>query len=135
MKIEYDGEVLKFDQESIELQQAMVIQLHTGMSISEWEDSLDVSEEKPPGPEWLKSVQCLYWAVLAQNGETVPIADANPKVGKFLKAYAAASAAETPAEPPEEPDPTQGSKSPLPSSEPASQKAPDPQEVLSPSTG
>ncbi len=142
MKIDYDGQVYEFDSGNIDLQQGMVIQLHTGMSIAGWENSLNVSEDKPPGPEWLKAVQSLFWAVLAQNGVTMPIADANPKIGKFLAAYGAAMAAGETASAPAEPDPTPAPPSPPavppsqgPSSRPDMTLTPPGQEAPSPATG
>ena len=124
MKIEYDGETYQFDDQDITLKQAMVVQLHTGLSISAWQDALNVEDGTDPGPEWLKSIQCLYWLVMAQNDITVPIADADFKVARFLSAYAAAAKAESDAKPPEPPDPTKGTQSPHPSPERASRKAP-----------
>ena len=124
MKIEYDGQVYEFDDQDITLKQAMVVQLHTGLSIAAWQNALNVEDGHDPGPEWLKSVQCLYWLVMAQNDVTVPIADADFKVARFLAAYGGAAAAEADAKPPEEPDPTKGSPSPAPSPERASQKDP-----------
>ena len=124
MKIEYDGGTYQFDDQDITLKQAMVVQLHTGLSISAWQDALNVEDGRDPGPEWLKSVQCLYWLVMAQNDITVPIADADFKVARFLSAYAEAAKAEAASTPPVEPDPTKVSPSPAPSPEPGSQKAP-----------
>lgn len=145
MKIDYDGTVYEFDQEDITLKQAMSVQLHSGMSIAEWQNSLDIEEitdpatgEKTmanPGPEWLKSVQCLYWVVLAQNGVVEPIADADFKVAKFLTAYAEAVKAEQAAEAPEPEDPTKASPSPGPSPEPPSLTPPSAlPEVVAPPT-
>lgn len=99
MKIEFEGREWEFDSEEITLQQAMTIQLHTGMSIGEWEDSLDLPEDdqgnvQNPGPEWLKSLQCVYWLMKAQAGEKTPIADADFVLSKFLRAWAAGAQAE-----------------------------------------
>jgi hypothetical protein len=92
VKIEFEGRTWEFDSEEITLQQAMTIQLHTGMSIGEWEDSLDLPEDEHgnvqnPGPEWLKSLQCVYWLMKSQNGEKTPIADADFVLSKFLQAF------------------------------------------------
>lgn len=132
MKIEYDGETYEFDDQDVTLKQAMVVQMHTGLSIAAWQNSLDVEDGGDPGPEWLKSVQCLYWLVMAQNGITVPIADADFKVAKFLGAYSDAVKAEAAAKPPEQPDPTKDSPSPAPSPERESQTAPHPPGEVSP---
>lgn len=144
MKIEYDGATYEFDQEDITYKQAMTVQLHTGMSIAEWQDTLDIDEiEDPetrekklanPGPEWLKSIGCLYWVVMAQNGVTEPIADVDFKLAKFLTAFGEASTAESATEPPEPPDPTKGTQSPAPSSERGNPKALHPAEEVA-STG
>jgi hypothetical protein len=131
MIIKFEGRDWEFDSEEITLQQAMTIQLHTGMSIGEWEDSLNLTEDadgnvQNPGPEWLKSLQCVYWLMKAQNGEKNPVADADFVLAKFLVAFgegmqaevtrlkAEKAAEEAAADPTPPPSPPAGPPSPEP---------------------
>ena len=130
MIIRFEGRAWEFDMEQVTLQQAMTVQLHTGMSIKEWEESLSPGEDehgepKDPGPQWLKSLQCVYWLMKAQNGEKTPIADCDFVIAKFFEAMAEAyqaeidrrkaeEAAKAPVDPTPPPSPPAGPPSPAP---------------------
>jgi hypothetical protein len=73
LKIEFEGETRSLDIEHISYKHAMAIQRLTGMSIADWQDSLDFKATPDgkivnPPPEWLPSVAALYWLMHAQNG-------------------------------------------------------------------
>ena len=46
MIVDFEGRAWEFSREEITLKQAFVIQAYTGLSIGEWEDSIDVEQEK-----------------------------------------------------------------------------------------
>jgi hypothetical protein len=103
--VSFEGRAWELDMNHVRLQQAMTIQLYTGLSIGAWEDSIAVSEErdgdgKPTGklvnppPEWLKSIAALYWLMIAQNGVTTPIAEVDFDFPAFLAAVMEAMANE-----------------------------------------
>jgi len=148
MIIVFEDAEWELDLTRVSYQQAMVIQLYTGMSIGEWEDSIDVKEktdadgnptgelENPP-PEWLKSVGSLYWLMRAQAGDKIPIAEMDFDFGGFVAALMEGLAAELErsrleaaarADAAERPDPTPLSSPPSPrggrqSRAPASRRA------------
>lgn len=132
MKIEFGGRDWDLDTAHVSFRQALAIQKQTGMSVADWEDSLDFKEDDEgkvlnPPPEWLVSVGALYWLMLAQNGE-----DADPDTMEFdwtgfLQAYFTALAAEIArlkAAKAAEPDPTQ--PSPTTPSPPGDRPSPGP---------
>jgi hypothetical protein len=142
MIIDFEGREWELDMEHVRFQHAMVIQSWTGMSIGEWEDSIDVKERldadgKPTGelvnppPEWLKSVGALYWLMLAQNEVRTPITDVDFDFPAFLVALMEATAARlerakaAAEEAAGRPDPTSPARSPKgdrPSRAPASRR-------------
>jgi hypothetical protein len=77
VKIEFDGRQWELDNTKIMVRDAMVIQLYTGLSIGDWQDSLAIPRDPDAGEgtiaflnppaHWLKSVIGLYWLMLAQN--------------------------------------------------------------------
>lgn len=120
MIIKFGGRDWEFEHEAT-LQQGIVIQSYTGMSINAWEKSLEEIDK----PEFLKSLAAVYWLMLAQNGETAPIAEVDFPMRKFIDAYGDALAADleqrkaAAAVPEPEPGPTipatPGPRSPEPS--------------------
>jgi len=142
MRIVFEGREWGLDMNSVRYQHAMVIQSYTGMSIGEWEDSIDVAEKldaggKPTGklvnppPEWLKSVGALYWLMLAQNEVKTPIAEMDFDFPAFLVALMEGTQAELDrakaeaAEAGQRPDPTPPGRSPTadrPSPAPATRR-------------
>lgn len=126
MRIEFESRVWDLDPTHIQFQQAMVIQSFTGMSIGEWEDSIEVTAEKDPvtgeervinpPPEWLKSIGALYWLMHAQAGEKIPISEMDFDFGDFMLALMAGTARElerVQAEAASKPDPTSSPSSQL----------------------
>jgi hypothetical protein len=127
MKIEFAARTWDIDTAHISFRQGLAIQKQTGMSIADWEDSLDFKKDDEgkianPPMEWLVSVGALYWLMLAQNGEEADPDTMDFDWSAFLQAYFAALAAEiarlkAEAAPP--PDPTSpapaGPASPVPS--------------------
>ena len=125
MIVEFEGRTWQLDPTHVRLQQAMVIQSYTGMSIGEWEDSIEVRGETGPDgqerivnppPEWLKSVAALYWLMLAQNDVKKPIAEVDFDFGEFIVALVVATARELErvrAQAAAAPDPTSSPSSPL----------------------
>jgi hypothetical protein len=134
VKITFEGREWELDTTRVSYQQAMVIQMYTGMSIGEWEDSIDVEEEtdaegkptgklKNPPPEWLKSIGSLYWLMHAQAGDKIPIADMEFDFGGFMTALMAGMAAQleqAKAEAAAGPDPTLPSSPSSPTEDPPS---------------
>lgn len=99
MKVEFEGLTRDVDTAHISFRQALAIQAQTGMSIGDWEDSLDFKKDdagkiRNPPPEWLVSVGALYWLMLAQNGEEADPGTMEFDFTGFLSAYFAALMAE-----------------------------------------
>lgn len=87
-----------FDPQRPSYQQAMAIQLDTGLSMSEWENALDVQEKtgpdgeptgelEDPGIKWIQCVGSLYWLMHNQNGDKFPLATMDFDVYEFLEAF------------------------------------------------
>jgi hypothetical protein len=90
--VEFEDVKYELDTARIRLQHAMAIQLYTGLSIGDWQDSLEFPRDEAgnilnPPPEWLKSVAALYWLMLAQNGRAEPIADVDFDFSGFYGQY------------------------------------------------
>lgn len=99
MKVEFEDRTWDVDTEHIGFRQALAIQKQTGMSIGDWEDSLDFKRDDErkilnPPPEWVNSVGALYWLMLAQNGEEADPDTMDFDLYGFLQAYFAALMAE-----------------------------------------
>lgn len=116
MIVEFEGRTWELDPSKLRLQQGYVIQAFTGMSVGDWQDSLDFKTGKDadgndvllnPPPEWLKSIAALYWLMLSQNGIKTPIDEADCEVETFLAAFVQAMMAELEKRKAEaQPDPT-----------------------------
>lgn len=121
MIIRFEDRDWQFDLAHVRVQQAMVIQLYTGLSIGDWEDSLDFEADeqgniKNPPASWLKSIVALYWLMRSQNGVTEPIDSTDFEYALFLVAFAEGTAAELErlkAEAAAKPDPTSSPSFPL----------------------
>ena len=156
MKVDFGGRSWELDLTDIDLKPAMVIQGYMGMSLRQWGECLQDDEVPDPDengnpvlddegrvrtkvlsaadkPEFLRSLAAVYWLMLAQNGETCPIADVDFKVGAFADAVFDAMAAELEAEleaeqarqaREPEPDPTLPPVVSAPSPEPSSPSPP-----------
>lgn len=100
MKVEFEGRIWDLDTQGYSFAHAVKIQKFTGMSIGDWSDSLEFKKDEAgkilnPPPEWLVSVGALYWLMLAQNGEDVPLGeDMHFDFQGFLGAYFTALGAE-----------------------------------------
>jgi len=136
VKIEFGGRTWDLDTAHISFRQALGVQKQTGMSIADWEDSLDFKKDdagkiRNPPPEWMVSVGALYWLMLAQNGEEADPDTMDFDWMGFLQAYFAALSAEfdrlnvTPPPPldPTSPAPA-GPASPIRSTRPATTRTP-----------
>ena len=115
MIIEFEDRQWSLDEGSLRLRQAEAIQEFTGLSVADWEDTLNSwrgKDGKPANPpkEWARSVAALYWLMLSQNGEQVLIADVDPDITGFLAAYLKGLKAELEMRRPE-PDPTRPPRS------------------------
>jgi hypothetical protein len=86
VKITYEGEQYDFDFDEIGIKQAIKIEKHVGMPLSEWGEKLSSGGD-------LLAVQALGWLILF-GGKGVPVDDADFKVVKFGEAFQAAQAAE-----------------------------------------
>jgi hypothetical protein len=117
--------------------QAMAIQLHTGMSISEYLDVLDVDVDddgnlQDPGRRWLECIGVMYWLMHQQGGDVFPLESMDFDFTGFLTAVGDAqrrAAADRKAALEPAPDPTRPASQPAgpPSPEPASPTATTPQ--------
>lgn len=91
MKVDFEGKVYDLDTAHIRFRQAETIQDFTGLSIADWEDSLGFEEDeagnaKNPPKRWIRSVTALYWLMLDQAGEKIPIEDVDPDYAEFFAA-------------------------------------------------
>lgn len=96
MKIEFEGRTWQVDIDDLGVKQALAITAFTGGTLTAWETSL--ADVESPG--WLAAMQCLYWLMRVQNGETLypGPGDADFAVLKFSRAVADAIEAEAKAE-------------------------------------
>jgi len=99
MIIHFEDRDWELNLDKLTLQQGIAIQLHTGLSIAEFEDILDVGEDengnlKDPGPKWLICIGCVYWLMHQQGGDVFPIASADFVLSEFLTAMGEAMQAE-----------------------------------------
>ena len=89
MIIEYEGQSYEFDLDDLTVKQALKIEKHIGGPLIEFEKGMLTGDTT--------CVQVLGWLVLLGGGST-PIADADFKYGKFMKAFTAAAEKEAAAE-------------------------------------
>ena len=144
MIIGFEDREWSLDEGSLRLRQAEAIQEFTGLSVADWEDTLNSWRDQDgkirnPPKEWARSVAALYWLMLSQNGEQVLIADVDPDITGFMGAYLKGLKAEL-GRPEPEPDPTSPPRSPKGGqssgkrSAPKAQRPPGRQEKEEPST-
>ena len=138
MRVQYQGRAYELDMSDIDVRHAIVIQGHTGLSVNAFADALNDEADEATGeitvaavdkPGFLLALVGMYWLMLAQNGEHVPIGDVRFPVGEFADAVGDAVAAEGLAaleaeankpEPETAPDPTRSPPGSAPSPEPSS---------------
>ena len=99
MIIHFEDRDWELNLDKLTLQQGIAIQMHTGLSIAEFEDTLDVGEDengnlRDPGPKWLICLGCVYWLMHQQGGDVFPIAKADFVLSEFLQAMGEAMQAE-----------------------------------------
>jgi len=123
MIVTFEDEKWELNLNRLSYQQALAIQLETGLSIAEFEKVLDVEEDengqlKDPGPKFVRCIGCVYWLMHNQNGDVFPLAGMDFDFAGFLAAMGEAMQAELEriraerAEQDAEPDPTVPSRSP-----------------------
>jgi len=86
MIIEFAGKEYQYDPAMIDMTVGMRIKEHTGQGMRSWEKSIDDGDPK--------ALQALYWVVLRQNGENVPLQTLNFSLQEFYSAVAVAAAKE-----------------------------------------
>src|SRR5260370_11377266 len=88
MIIIYEGQRYEFDFDRIRLRQAIKIEKHTEMTLSEWGKALSPKEEGVSAS--LIAMQALGWLVL-EGGRDTPIDDCDFEMMKFGEAFAKAA--------------------------------------------
>lgn len=86
MKITFEGRVWDFDEDEIDVKQAMVLHLAYGMTLKGWIEGIGQVDQR--------ALTFTYWLMRQQNGVVEPIADCNPKIIAFAAAYGDARDAE-----------------------------------------
>lgn len=90
MIVNFDGKEYALDTEEIELGDAMLIKVKTGLALKPWQTAITNAD-----PDALKA---LYWLMLKQNGINTVYERISFKVVKFYGAFAEAANAEAEAE-------------------------------------
>ena len=112
MRIEFEGREWDFDPERITLKQGVAMHLAYGFNLDQWFEAL--SDTDP------RALQCLWWLMLQQDGQVLPLKDADCSLIQLAAAFGDSQdeeAGEAEGEP--EPDPT-------PPSPPAAPPSPGP---------
>jgi hypothetical protein len=78
MKVHYEDQVLNFDLEDIDVQQATVLKRKLGLTLLSLDTGLTEGD-----PDALRAV---YWLMLTQSGQRVDIDDVNFKIVKLANA-------------------------------------------------
>lgn len=87
MKIEWEGSTYTYEPEDIDIKQATVIKMHTGMGLVSWERACNDMEPA--------ACQALMWVIKAQNGEITSVSEINCKPMKLIMAIGAGYVAES----------------------------------------
>lgn len=111
MKITFEGREWDFELEAITLKQGIAIHLAYGFTLDAWFGAL---KETDP-----RALQCLWWLILQQDGQVMPIADADCSLIDLSVAFADAQTEDEEGGEEAEPDPT-------PPSPPAGPPSPGP---------
>jgi hypothetical protein len=111
LRITFEGREWEFQTEAVTVKQAVAMHLAYGFTLDGWFTAL--AETDP------RALQCLWWLMLQQDGQVVPIKDADCSLVQLAAAFADAQETEDQAGP--EPDPTSrpSPKEGPPSPEPA----------------
>ena len=110
----FEGREWEFDLEAIDIKQAVAMHLAYGFTLDGWFTALADTDPR--------AFQCLWWLMLQQDGQVMPVKDANCKLMALSVAFAEAKAAQdAQGEAAPEPDPTSPPSPPggPPSPEPA----------------
>lgn len=83
MIIEYEGKRYEFDFDDVTVKQAIKIEKHTGLTLSEWGKDLEAGSSAV-------AIQALGWLVL-HDGRDIPIDDCDFKMVKLGEAFAKAA--------------------------------------------
>ena len=94
MKVDFEGRTWQLETAAVDMEQGLAITGYTGLTLVAWEKSL----LDPDSLLWLKSMRCLYWLMLAQNGDDIPLATANFAPLTLWTAFAEAANAEAEAQ-------------------------------------
>lgn len=97
MRITFEDREWEFDMEAITLKQGVAMHLAYGFNLDAWFEAL---QETDP-----RALQCLWWLILQQNGEVVPIKEADCSLIALADAFGEAQDDDKEDEEPE-PDPT-----------------------------
>lgn len=98
MKIDFEGRTWEFDADAITLKQGVAIHMAYGMTVLEMLDGLRILDKPPDGdgtvrdyggtrPLDSRSLHCLYWLMLQQDGQRKALADADANVVNLMTAY------------------------------------------------
>ncbi len=90
MIIDYEGARYEFDYGDITVRQAIKVEKHTGLKMTDWGEALSKGES-------LMALQALGWLVL-EGGRDMPIEDCDFKIVKLGEAFAVAAAREAEAQ-------------------------------------
>jgi hypothetical protein len=91
--IEYEGQRYEFDFDDITVKQAIKIEKHTGLTLSQWGKELSPKEDEEGSSRSLIAMQALGWLVL-HGGKDIPIEDCDFKMIKLGEAFAKAAEVE-----------------------------------------
>lgn len=80
--MKWDGKTYDWDPEDITVQQAIVIKLAFGWTLTEWQEAC--SKVDP------HAFQALYWLMRVQGGESCRLEDQDFSIKKFSEAFEAA---------------------------------------------
>ena len=86
MKITFEGREWDFDLEAITLKQGVAMHLAYGFTLDAWFRAL---QETDP-----RALQCLWWLILQQDGQVMPIKDADCSLIDLSVAFGEAQDAE-----------------------------------------
>lgn len=108
MRITFEGREWDFDMESITLKQGVAMHLAYGFNLDQWLEALQDTDPR--------ALQCLWWLMLQQDGQVMPLKDADCSLIQLAAAFGDSQDEEEEPEEPEEPDPTPPSPPAVPPS-------------------
>lgn len=83
MIVEYEGRAYDYDEDALDIDQAVKIEKHIGGPMLEWEQGMQTGRAE--------CVRVLGWLIMHGGDPAVPIASVNFKYGKLMKAFSAAA--------------------------------------------